>query len=71
MNSKGFPYVSSYQSYFSYEANLNLYDPIISDSNRYHYQHEFKDWRNRGDEGEEEGREENDKYNSVYMVYNK
>ena len=32
MNSKGFPYVSSYQSYFSYEVNLNLYDPIISDT---------------------------------------
>jgi hypothetical protein len=31
MNSKGFPYVSSYQSYFSYEANLHLFDPIISD----------------------------------------
>jgi len=31
MNSKGFHYVSSYQSYFSYEANLNLFDPIISD----------------------------------------
>ena len=34
MNSKGFPYVSSYQSYFSYEANLNLFDPIISDKIR-------------------------------------
>jgi len=32
MNSKGFPYVSSYQSYFSYEANLHLFDPIISDN---------------------------------------
>ena len=35
MNSKGFPYVSSYQSYFSYEANLNLYDPIISDKHHH------------------------------------
>ena len=32
MNFKGFPYVSSYQSYFSYEANLNLFDPIISNN---------------------------------------
>ena len=32
MNSKGFPYVSSYQSYFSYVANLHLFDPIISDN---------------------------------------
>ena len=31
MNSKGFPCVSSYQSYFSYEAIINLFDPIIFD----------------------------------------
>jgi len=45
MNSKGFPYVSSYQSYFSHEASLHLFDPIISDmvSERYRCASSYSD----------------------------
>jgi hypothetical protein len=57
MNSKGFPYVSSYHSYFSYEANLNLYDPIISDMVSERYRCVYSDREDEDLATEDEDRE--------------